>query len=193
MDVAPGRSPIERLRFGAGRTLNVRASMPTGPEASGRVEAWLRSKQVELQGDVLIITGRGRGSLGGIPVVREATARTLARLRRAGVVAGFGEDTPGSFVVTLAPLRSLLEAPATPAPASPGAIHGVSDSTRAGLEYLATQALTALGVSSPDEATVSGEMMRQFTILVRAMPAGSDPDRWLATAIRRATRELDDA
>ena len=110
---------IERALFGPLRTLNVRASMLTGRESSARVEAWLRSKQVELTGDVLVITGRGAGSVGGIPVVKDATIRVLNRLKRLKVIDSYGEDTPGSFVVRLAPLRALLEAPArrsTPAP-----------------------------------------------------------------------------
>jgi hypothetical protein len=84
---------LERVRFGSLRTLNVRARMLTGVESAARVEAWLRSKQVELSGEVLVITGRGAGSLGGIPVIKEATRRMLNRLRRLGVVESYGEDT----------------------------------------------------------------------------------------------------
>ena len=110
---------FERVRFGPLRTLNVRASKLTRQESAARVESWLRSKQVELTGEVLVITGRGAGSLDGIPVVKEATQKVLNRLRRLGVIESYGEDTPGSFIVSLAPLRSLLEAPArrrNPAP-----------------------------------------------------------------------------
>src|SRR5690348_4168885 len=112
---------VERALFGPMRTLNVRANMLGGDESSARVESWLRSKQVELSGDVLVITGRGAGSLGGVPVIKNATVRVLKRLKRLGVITGYGEDTPGSFIVSLAPLRSLLEAPkrrGTPAPAT---------------------------------------------------------------------------
>ena len=75
---ANNRQPRPRLHsnvcgFGPLRTLNVRASKLTGQDSAARVEAWLRSKQVELTGEVLVITGRGAGSLDGIPVVKEAT------------------------------------------------------------------------------------------------------------------------
>lgn len=186
---------LERVRFGPTRTLNVRASMLTGDESARRVESWLRSKQVELSGDVLVITGRGAGSLGGIPVVKEATRRVLNRLRRLGVVESFGEDTPGSFIVALAPLRSLLEAPArrrtpAPAPAEKGShIQGLKAETREKLRYLAGRAIDALGVKSASEELVAGEMVRQFSMIARTAPAGVDADKWLEGAITRALRE----
>ncbi len=186
---------LERVRFGPVRTLNVRASMLTGEESARRVELWLRSKQVELSGDVLVITGRGAGSLGGVPVVKEATRRVLNRLRRLGVVETYGEDTPGSFVVALAPLRSLLEAPArrrTPAPTSTrkgSTIQGLKTDTRERLHYLASRAIDALGVKDASEGLVAGEMARQFSMIARTAPAGVDADQWVDAAITRALRE----
>jgi hypothetical protein len=186
---------LERVRFGPLRTLNVRVSMLTGAESAARVEAWLRSKQVELTGEVLVITGRGAGSLGGIPVIKEATRRVLNRLRRLGVIQSFGEDTPGSFIVALAPLRSLLEAPArrrTPAPVSvrkgPG-IQGLKGKTRERLRYLAIRAIEVLGVKDASDGLVAEEMARQFTMIVRTAPSGVDADKWLDGAITRALRE----
>lgn len=186
---------LEPLRFGPLRTLNVRSGLLTGDASAARVESWLRSKQVELTGEVLIITGRGAGSLGGIPVVKEAARRTLSRLRRLGVIESFGEDTPGSFVVALAPLRSLLEAPARrrsvkqpPARKSPS-IRGLRPETRARLRYLASRAIDALGVKSPSEAVLEGEMARQFSMIARTAPAGVEADRWLDGAITKALRE----
>ena len=199
MEDPPSGSPLERLRFGLARTLNVRTGMYTGADAAARVETWLRSKQVELTGDVLIITGRGKGSPGGIPVVRDATRKVLARLRRSGVIAEFGEDTPGSFVATLAPLRSLLEAPArreTRVPrTSPKeqAIRGLRAETRQELRYLAARALDALGIRDASEDMLSAEMARQFSVLARAAPGRGDSDRWLHEAISRAVREYDDS
>lgn len=186
---------LERVRFGPTRTLNIRASMLTGDESARRVESWLRSKQVELSGDVLVITGRGAGSLGGIPVVKEATRRVLNRLRRLGVVESYGEDTAGSFVVALAPLRSLLEAPArrrtpAPVPTRKGAnIQGLKADTRERLRYLATRAIDALGVKEPSETLIAGEMVRQFSMIARAAPTGADADQWMDVAIKRAVRE----
>lgn len=186
---------LERIRFGPLRTLNVRASMLTGAESAARVEAWLRSKQVELTGEVLVITGRGARSLGGVPVIKEATRRVLNRLRRLGVIQSFGEDTPGSFIVALAPLRSLLEAPArrrtpTPVPSRKGAgIKGLKRETRERLRYLAIRAIEALGVKDASDGQVAGEMARQFTMIARTAPSGVDADKWIDGAITRALRE----
>ena len=193
----PSRLPasLERARFGPLRTLNVRASMLTGDESAARVEAWLRSKQVELTGDVLVITGRGAGSLGGIPVVKDATRRVLNRLKRLSVIISYGEDTPGSFVVTLAPLRALLEAPArrrTPVPPpsrrKPN-ILGLKPETRDRLRYLAGRAIDALGVKGASESQLDNEMERQFSMIARTAPAGADADKWVDAAISRALRE----
>lgn len=191
----PPALPLERARFGPLRTLNVRASMLTGDESAARVEAWLRSKQVELTGDVLIITGRGAGSLGGIPVVKDATVRALNRLRRLSVIASYGEDTPGSFIVTLAPLKALLEAPArrsTPARQPTrrrSSILGLKPETRDRLRYLAGRAIDALGVKGPSESQIESEMQRQFTMIARTAPAGADADKWVDAAITRALSE----
>jgi hypothetical protein len=193
-------APLERLRFGAVRTLNVRVGLLSGADASARVESWLRSKQVELRGDVLIITGRGKGSVGGIPVVREATRKTLGRLRRLGVVESFGEDTPGSFVVTLAPLRALLEAPARRRMPSARAsvssregVVGLRAQTRDQLRRLATHALYALGIPDASEEMITAEMGRQFSILVKTAQRSREMSSWLDTAITRAIREYEDA
>lgn len=191
-------APRERARFGALRTLNLRSALPTGDEAAARVENWLRSKQVELSGDLLIITGRGAGSPGGVAVVKERTTRVLTRLRRLGVIQSFGEDTPGSFIVTLAPLRSLLEAPtrrkSTPPPARRRApiIAGLGEETRKRLAYLAERALDSLGVRAVSAAQISEEMQRQFSILARSTPNSGDIDSWLDHAITRALREYSD-
>jgi hypothetical protein len=186
---------LEPLRFGPLRTLNVRIGLLSGDASTARVESWLRSKQVELSGEVLIITGRGAGSPGGIPVVKEATSRTLNRLRRLGVIESFGEDTPGSFVVVLAPLRSLLEAPARrrsanqPPARKTSSIRGLRPETRERLRYLASRAIDALGVKGASEAVLEGEMARQFSMIVRTAPAGMEADRWLDGAITKALRE----
>ncbi|HEY5544723.1 MAG TPA: hypothetical protein VIK50_01605 [Gemmatimonadaceae bacterium] len=190
---------LERVRFGRLRTLNVRASMLTGAQSAARVDAWLRSKQVELSGEVLVITGRGAGSLGGVPVVKEATRRVLNRLRRLRVIESFGEDTPGSFIVVLAPLRSLLEAPArrrTPAPTltrQSSGIQGLRRETREQLRYLATRAIDALGVKDASDGLVAEEMVRQFTMIARTAPQGVDADRWMNGAIARALLEYSES
>lgn len=187
---------LERVRFGSTRTLNVRAGKYTGDEAATRVEQWLRSKQVELTGDVLIITGRGAGSVGGVPVVKNATIRVLNKLRRGGVITAYGEDTAGSFVVQLAPIRSLLEAPARRrSPPSPPSrrrlpsIHGLTPETRERLQYLASRALEALGVKHASEEQVGREMMRQFGVIAGAWSGGIETNTWVDAAIRKAIRD----
>src|SRR6478735_11489094 len=94
------------VEFGASRTLNLRASLPTASEAARRVEAWLRQHQALQSGSVLIITGRGNNSEGGVSVVREAAIRVFHELRRKGIVESFVEHTAGSFVVTVAPMSA---------------------------------------------------------------------------------------
>lgn len=195
---APPQSAARAL-FGPLRTLNVRASRLSGRDSAARVEAWLRSKQVELSGEVLIITGRGAGSLDGIPVIREWTRKVLSRLRRQGVIASFGEDTPGSYVVTLAPLRALLEAPARrrseqkSSPARPPVIAGLRRETRDRLRHLAEQSVDSLGVRHPTAAQVSAEMARQFSIVASTAPPGVDVDRWIDGAIAKAIREYEES
>jgi hypothetical protein len=190
-----GLGSLERARFGPLRTLNVRASMLSGEESARRVESWLRSKQVELTGEVLIITGRGTGSIGGVPVVKEATQRVLARLRRAGVIRAFGEDTPGSFVVQLATIRSLLEAPKRREKGQPASlrktssIQGLRAETRDQLRYLAGRAIDALGVKRATDSQINVEMERQFSVIARTAPSGVDTDKWLESAISRALME----
>lgn len=192
--------PWDRVTFGPLRTLNARASMLSGAEAEVRVEGWLRSKQVELTGEVLIITGRGKGSIGGIPVVRDATRKVLDRLRRLGVISGYAEHTPGSFVAQLAPLRALLEAPlrrrrsrTAPAPRRGPALQGLQPETMARLRYLAGRSLDSLGVREVNDELLGAEMMQQFSILARSVPSGGDVDKWLEGAIVKATREYDES
>jgi hypothetical protein len=186
---------LERLRFGPRRTLNVREAGLSGAEAMRRVDGWLRSKQVEFSGDVLIITGRGAGSRGGVAVVREATLRLLQSLKRSGVIASIAEDTPGSFVVTLAPLRALLEAPArrkaqaTPARSASIALNGLTPATVGMIEELAARSLASLGVISPSPALVRDEMARQFSVLARSAPSGPFVEEWLLQAVTKALSE----
>jgi hypothetical protein len=189
---------FDEARFGAERTLNLRASLPTADEAVRRADAWLRQQQIAQLGDVLVITGRGKGSPEGISVVREAVIRLLHSLKRKGVVASHEEHTPGSFVVKLAPMHELLEAPRRrrdtrrrqPLPASPASLEALQPQTRDLLRDLASHALDHLGVHDR-EPFLEGEMVRQFSLLTAAMPKGVDRERWLREAIRRAMEAYD--
>ena len=188
---------FDEVRFGPTRTLNLRASLPTGHEAATRLERWLRQHQVQQSGEVLVITGRGNNSEAGISVVREACIRVLHELKRKGVVEGFAEHTPGSFVVTLATMKAMLDAPGRrreqtppPRPAAPPTLDALTDETRQALRVLAERSLDALGVRDR-LPFLEGEMLRLFGSLATTVPAGPDRERRLRTAIRAAMSEYD--
>lgn len=192
------REALDEARFGPGRTLNLRASLPTVLDAVARAETWLRQRQVESAGEVLIITGRGRGSPDGVSPVREAIEKLLASLRRRGVVAEHGEHTPGSFVVRLAPTTALWESPARrresspmPPPADPPSLQALDAETRELLRTLAVRALDNLGVRDVDPH-IEGEMLKQFGALAAGLPASPDRDARLRAAIVRAIDEYDE-
>ena len=153
---------FDEARFGAERTLNLRLSLPTADEATRRTDAWLRQQQIAQTGDVLIITGRGKGSDDGVSVVREAVIRLLHALKRKGVVATHEEHT----------------------------LDALQPQTRDLLRDLAARALDHLGVHDRDPF-LEGEMLRQFGVLAAGIPEGVERERWLREAIRRAMEAYD--
>jgi hypothetical protein len=184
---------FDEARFGRERTLNLRATLPRPKEAEVRCEAWLRERQVAHSDELLVITGRGINSWDGESVVREAIVRLLGSLRRRGVVASWHEHTPGSFVVAVAPIRALREAPRRSGqrritPADPDALRALAPEVRARLRELANLALEQLGVREP-RMFVEDEMVTQYTLLARAVPNGPDYERRLLSAIERAIEE----
>jgi hypothetical protein len=188
---------FDEVRFGAARTLNLRQSLPTGHEAARRLEAWLRQHQVDRSPELLVITGRGNNSESGIAVVREATLRVFGELRRKGIVQEFTEHTPGSFVVTLAPVRAAHDAAtrtrereALPEPATPPTLTALDDATRHQLRVLAERSLDALGVRERGPF-VETEMLRLFGILASRAGEGADREARLRAAIASAMSEID--
>jgi hypothetical protein len=190
---------FDEARFGPARTLDLRASMPTAAEAVRRAEPWLRERQMARAGDVLVVTGRGRGSPGGVAVVREAIRKLLMTLKRKGVVASIGEHTAGSFVVTLAPVRALFETvprsrsnDARITPGDPHELRALAPGTRAQLRALAERSLEVLG--APRTAgLVHDEMVRQFSILSSAVaPDETDREGRLQFLIDAARDAFDD-
>lgn len=186
------RQAFDEVRFGAARTLNLRDTLPTAAAATARTEAWLRQQQVERAGEVLVITGRGNNSAGGVPVVREAVIRLFHNLKRRGVVSDHQEHTPGSFVVTLAPVRELWEAPrrrrdrsVPPPPPSPASLDALSPETRKLLRDLAERSLDTLGVYDRDPF-MQGEMLRQFSAVTASIHEGPDREARLQDALRVA-------
>ena len=185
------KQAFDEARFGPQRTLNLRESLPTAEQATKRAESWLRQAQVARAGEVLIITGRGRGSDTGVSVVREAVSALLHVLRRRGVVRDFREHTAGSFVVTLAPIAELWEAPrrnrdrGAVVAKQPASLQGLDEESRALLRILAERALEGLGVKDTTEF-LEGEMARQFTAIVASIGAERDNAQVLREAIRAA-------
>jgi hypothetical protein len=184
---------LDEARFGRERTLNLRATLPRPKEAEARCEAWLRERQVAKSDELLVITGRGVNSWDGESVVREAIVRLLGSLRRRGVVGSWHEHTPGSFVVTVAPIRSLREAPRRSrerrvTATDPAPLRGLAPATRARLRELAHVALEQLGIREPD-AFIEDEMVSQFTVLARGVPDGPNREARLLAAIERTIEE----
>lgn len=101
---------FDEARFGPARTLDLRAGLPTVAEALRRAEPWLRERQMAHAGEVLVITGRGLGSPGGVGAIRAAIGPMLTRLKRAGVIERVAEHNAGAFVVALAQIPALFEA-----------------------------------------------------------------------------------
>lgn len=190
---------FDEVRFGAPRTLNLRASLPTASEAATRVETWLRQHQVQQSGEVLVITGRGNNSDDGISVVREASIRTFHALQKKGVIEGFAEHTAGSFVVTLAAPRKVHEAAAKrgepaplPPPASPPTLTMLGEATRTDLRALAERSLDSLGIYERGPF-LEAEMLRLFGVLGAQMGEGAptERERRLRAAIVAAMDEYD--
>jgi hypothetical protein len=186
------RQAFDEVRFGAQRTLTLRESLPTAHVAVTRAEAWLRQQQVERADEVLIITGRGNQSEGGVSVVRQSVIALLHTLKRRGVVAGHAEHTQGSFVVTLAPVSALWESPArnrgrgvAPPPPTPPSLDDLDDDTKVLLRNLAERALEGLGIK--DTATfLQGEMLKQFGAIAGTVGDAPDREARLRDAIRVA-------
>ena len=192
---------LEEARYGPQGLLNLRDSMPGEVEATTRAESWLRERQMLGVAEALIITGRGQGSPGGVGVVREGVRKLLGSLRRRGVIEGFSENGPGSFLVRVAPIRSLFDAPArrgerktarggAAAASDETALAGFGPELLRDLRRLAEQSLLSLGVAH-HEKFVDGEMRRQFTLLAASLPDGAQREQQLADAIQRALSEYE--
>ncbi len=187
---------FDELRFGGQRTLNLRALQPTALQATQLAERWLREQQVLGADEALIITGRGNNSIDGYSPVRESIVKLLPSLRRRNVIAGYAEHTPGSFVVTFAPVKALFEAPKRrrekPAPVPrPPTLSGLDEETVKQLRDLAVMSLAVLGINSPTRAQLEDEMLRQFGALSAALPDGADREALLQQALLRAAEEYE--
>lgn len=189
---------FDEAEFGQKNTLNLRESLPTAADARFRVEAWLRERQVSRASEVLVITGRGNQSPNGISPVREAILALLPPLRRRGVVSEWREHSPGSFVVKLASISSLLDAPrrkrdrkpSTAAP-NPQSLEGLESSTLSLLRRLATRSIESLGVRDATKF-IEAEMVSKFNSLAGGITPGPEGEARLREAIAAAIEQLDD-
>jgi hypothetical protein len=189
---------FDEVDFGSKNTFNLRESLPSAADARFRTEAWLRERQISQAAEVLVITGRGNNSPNGVSVVREAILSLLPSLRRRGVVSEWREHSPGSFVVKLASISSLLDAPRrkrdrTPiAPTmNPESLKDLDRSTLELLRRLAIRTLESLGMREPDKF-VEAEMLSKFHSLAGGINPGEQGEARLRGAIKSALDELDE-
>jgi hypothetical protein len=189
---------FDEAEFGPKNILNLRESLPTAADARFRAEAWLRERQISRANEVLLITGRGNQSPGGVSAVRAAIVALLPALRRRGVVIEWREHTPGSFVVKLGSISSLLDAPRrkrdralVAKPADPRSLAELESSTLSLLRRLAVRSLESLGVRNP-EKFVDAEMLSKFNSLAGGVAPGVEGEARLRAAISAALEQLDE-
>ena len=194
----PVLKAFDEAEFGVKNILNLRESLPTAADARYRAEAWLRERQISRAGEVLIITGRGNQSPGGVSAVRAAVVSLLPALRRRGVVTEWREHSPGSFVIKLDTISSLLAAPrrkreraAKEEPSDPQVLAALESPTLVLLRRLAVRSLESLGVREP-EKFVEAEMLTKFNSLAAAIPSGEGREAKLREAITVALEQLDE-
>lgn len=186
---------MDEASFGSDRTLNLRESLPSAAEARARAEVWLRARQVTKPEEVLIITGRGNQSAGGIGVIRKEILAMMPALRRRGIVEDWREHSPGSLIVKLAPTSALFSAAkrrrgekSDTTPLDEETLVGLEQETSRMLRQLALHNLDTLGVDH-DDSFVTKEMERIFSALSSAMPANERSDSALRASIRNALEE----
>jgi hypothetical protein len=189
---------FDEAEFGPKNILNLRESLPSAADARHRAEAWLRERQVAGTSEILLITGRGNQSPGGVSAVRAAIVALLPALRRRGVVSEWAEHTPGSFVVKLGSISSLHNAPRrkrdralVTTPADPQSLAGLESSTLSLLRRLAVRSLESLGVRQP-EKYVDEEMLAKFNSLAGSVVPGAEGEVRLREAISAALEQLDE-
>jgi hypothetical protein len=186
---------LDEAAFGSERTLNLRELLPSAAEARDRTEVWLRGRQVTKPEEVLIITGRGNQSAGGIGIIRREILAMMPGLRRRGIVESWREQSPGSLIVKLAPTSALFSAPkrrrgkeTREIVHSDNVLEGVDGTTASMLRQLALRNLDGLGVEH-DSEFVTKEMQQIFSTLMNALPAGARTEDGLQASIRNALEE----
>jgi hypothetical protein len=191
----PVLKAFDEAEFGVKNTLNLRESLPSAADARYRAEAWLVE---EMQEGALVITGRGDQSPGGVSAVRTAVLELLPSLRRRGVVSEWREHSPGSFVIKLGSISSLLSAPrrkrdrvSQAEPPDPQALTPLDGATLKLLRRLAIRSLESLGVRDY-EKFVDAEMLTKFNSLAAGVSPGEGSEAKLREAIAAALEQLDE-
>ncbi len=187
---------MDEAVFGAERTLNLRELLPSAAEARARADVWLRARQVTRTEEVLIITGRGNQSVGGIGIIRQEILEMMPAMRRKGIVESWREHSPGSLIVQLAPVSALLGAgkrrrdnkDTAAAGPTQESLSGLQAETRELLRQLAIRNLDALSIDA-DEQFVRQEMVRSFSTLLSSIPDGGSREALLQAAILYALEE----
>lgn len=187
---------LDEAAFGAERTLNLRESLPSAADARARVEVWLKARQVTKPEEVLIITGRGNQSLGGVGVIRREILAMMPSLRRRGIVESWREHSPGSLVVKLAALSVLLSVGKRRRDNNLAEEKGSGEQVLTGLEAETTRLLRALSIQNLEllgiedtEDFIKTEMMRTFSAFASALPDGEGREEMLQSSIRNAIAE----
>jgi hypothetical protein len=108
------------------------------------------------------------------------------------------EHTPGSFVVKLGSISSLLDAPKrkrdralVAKPADPRSLSELESSTLSLLRRLASRSLESLGVKQP-EKFINAEMLSKFNSLAGGVVPGVEGEARLREAIATALEQLDE-
>ena len=108
------------------------------------------------------------------------------------------EHTPGSFVVRLGSISSLLEAPrrkrergARQSTSDPESLKALDSSTLSLLRKLAVRSLESLGVRDPTKF-IEAEMLSKFNSLAGGITPGTEGEARLREAIAAALDQLDD-
>ena len=190
---------LDEAAFGPECILNLRELLPTAAEARTRTDVWLRSRQVMKSQEVLIITGRGNQSVGGVGVIRQEILAMLPSLRRRGIVESWKEHNAGSIVVKLAPMSALLlatrrrrdDSRAMLVDPDPKSLSELEPETLRLLRQLAIQNLESLGVSDV-KPFIEQEMLRNFSSLAGSVSSGENREERFRDAIRGAIDEISD-
>jgi hypothetical protein len=125
----------------------------TADEARGRAEGWLRARAAAGERTVVVVTGRGNRSRGGLSVLRPEIELLLEGLRGATVESWDATDGGGGFRVHLRP---------PPAPAASRAAAEAASLARQHppeLRRRAEESLAELGIT-PTPALLRAEIRR---------------------------------